>query len=129
MSESIFSAIPARARRPLRRLGSASIQSAHTIASSHDAALLAILAAPLRLGETAQLGFLRKEAELRAAFAALSVTDARALHVRLANPRPGDTLAEKFAGLVVERKQRLLVFLGDARRREAIAAAAANGRR
>ncbi|HTR49726.1 MAG TPA: hypothetical protein VMJ10_03400 [Kofleriaceae bacterium] len=129
MSESIFSAIPSGARRPLRRAGSASIESAHTIASSHDASLLAILTAPLRLGEPAQVGFLRKETELRAAFAALSAADSRALHARLANPRPDDALAAKFAGLVVDRKQRLLGFLADARRREAIAAAAANARR
>jgi len=122
MSESIYSAIPSRARRAPRRAASASIESAHTIASSHDASLLAILASPLRLGEPAMLGFLRKEAELRAAFAALTAPDARALHGRLANPRPGDTLAAKFAGLVVERKQRLLSFLADARRREALAA-------
>jgi hypothetical protein len=85
--------------------------------------LLGILAAPLELGETAQLGYLRKECELRAAFAALPVSTARALHARLASPRAGDTLAAKFSGLVVERKQRLLVFLADARRREAFAVA------
>ena len=80
--------------------------------------------APRHAGEPAALGFLRKEAELRAAFAALPVSAARALHARLANPRHGDLLATRFSGLVADRRARLLAFLGDARRREALAAAA-----
>jgi hypothetical protein len=124
MSESIYTAFPARTRTlRLARGSSAALQTPQTIASSEDATLLGILAAPLALGETAQLGYLRKECELRAAFAALPVARARALHARLATPRPGDTLAARFGALVVERKHRLLVFLADARRREAIAAA------
>ena len=86
-----------------------------------DAPLLAILDAPLLAGETAAAGFTRKERELAAAFAQLSVLAARGLHMRLANPRQGDALAEKFARLTIERRTRLLDFLADARRRAAIA--------
>lgn len=88
-----------------------------------DAPLIAILDAPLAIGETARIGFARKEAELRAGFARLTVLEARALRARLSNARPGDILAGTFARLLRERQVRLLSFLGDARRREAIAAA------
>ena len=93
-------------------------------ASRHDDAILAILTSPLRRGETVMIGFARKELALREAFATLSVQDARELHDRLSACRPGDMLAARFAGLVVERRVRLLAFLADARRREALAAAA-----
>lgn len=121
MTESIFSA-PVRREAPRPCAGQ--LHASSTIASSDDAALLAILEAPRHAGEPAALGFLRKEAELRAAFAALPVSAARALHARLANPRHGDLLAARFSGLVADRRARLLAFLGDARRREALAAAA-----
>lgn len=94
-----------------------------TCDTSLDGRLLAILAAPLASGETAHVGFARKEHELGAAFAALTVHDARNLHARLANPKPGDMLAHQFARLTLERRARLLTFLADARRREALAAA------
>ncbi len=87
-----------------------------------DAHLITILDAPLRPGETAVLGFARKERELGAAFAEMSILAARALHKRLANPTPGDALAEKFSRLTVERRYRLLNFLADARRRAALSA-------
>ena len=92
-------------------------------AASSDAALLRILHAPLAYGMTAREGFMRKEAELRAAFAALPVATQRALHARLSNPHAGDELATKFHQLTAERRTRLLNFLADARRREALAAA------
>jgi hypothetical protein len=87
-----------------------------------DGRLIAILDAPLVAGESAHVGFQRKEHELGAAFAALSVLDARNLHVRLASCKPGDTLAHKFARMTLERRGRLLNFLADARRREALVA-------
>lgn len=87
-----------------------------------DARLIAILDAPLALGETAAAGFARKEHELGAAFAALSVLESRAMHARLASPQPKDELANKFARLTIERRGRLLAFIADARRREAITA-------
>lgn len=92
-------------------------------APTSDAALIAILDAPLAYGMTAREGFARKEAELRAAFAALPVAAQRALHARLSNPRAGDELVAKFQSLTAERRMRLLKFLADARRREAQAAA------
>jgi hypothetical protein len=85
-----------------------------------DAQLAAILDAPLALGETAAVGFARKERELGTVFAELSPLAARALHLRLEHPTPGDALAAKFARLTIERRHRLLVFLADARRREAL---------
>ena len=88
-----------------------------------DAALIAILDSQLLPGETAAVGFHRKEVELGNAFAKLTVLESRALHARLANPRSGDALAEKFSRLTAERRARLLAFLADARRREAIATA------
>ena len=87
-----------------------------------DARLIAILDAPLELGESAAVGFARKELELGEAFASLSVLEARALQARLANAKSGDELANKFARLTSERRARLIGFLADARRREAIAA-------
>ena len=101
----------------------ATLRTPTTVASSNDAALASILDAPLIPGETAREGFLRKEAELRVSFAQLPVTSQRALHARLSTPRAGDQLAERFARLTADRRMRLLTFLADARRREALAQA------
>jgi len=87
----------------------------------HDDAILAILDAPLRAGETAHAGYRRKEYELGTLFAALSPADARTLHARLSSPRTGDLAAERFHLLVAERRVRLLAFLADAPRRAALA--------
>ncbi|HEU0036389.1 MAG TPA: hypothetical protein VFQ53_37510 [Kofleriaceae bacterium] len=94
---------------------------AATVDRPIDPPLLAILEAPLALGETAAAGFARKEHELGNAFAQLSILEARTLHARLANPKTGDALAERFSRLTSERRNRLLAFLGDARRRAAVA--------
>ena len=128
MSDSIFSHLAASTGftpRAHQGTGSAPaiLRTPTTMASTIDAALLGILQAPLALGATARDGFLRKEAELRAAFAALPVATQRAVHARLSNPRAGDELAAKFHQLTAERTTRLLNFLADARRREALAAA------
>ena len=88
---------------------------------SRDAALIAIVEARLEPGETTYTGFARKEDQLRAAFAALSVLEARALHARLSSPRTGDRFAAAFSRMTVERRARLINFLADARRREATA--------
>jgi hypothetical protein len=101
----------------------ATLRTPTTVASTNDATLIGIVEAPLAHGMTAREGFLRKEAELRAAFASLPVATQRALHARLSNPRAGDELAAKFQSLTAERRTRLLTFLADARRREAQAAA------
>jgi hypothetical protein len=148
MSDSIFSSRPAPSHRPTRafpRPASATVPNLPPArapaappapspqvvpdlpplrpAPSADAVLVGILDAPLAYGMTAREGFLRKEGELRAAFAALPVAAQRALHARLSNPRAGDELATKFHNLTAERRTRLLNFLADARRREALAAA------
>ena len=86
-----------------------------------DAELLAVLEASATPGERIEAAFLRKERELAAVFVQLSVPEARELHRRLANPRPDDLVAARFARLVVARRHRLLAVLADARRREALA--------
>src|SRR5688572_11188026 len=72
-------------------------------------------------GETIEIAYRRIERELGEQFARLSPLQARALKLRLEQPREGDILATRFNRLVVQRKTRLLAFLGDARRREALA--------
>ena len=71
--------------------------------------------------------FKQKEHDLGALFARLSVPESRALHKRLCNPATDDRLAHAFSRLVTERRGRLLTFLADARRREAIGAVCGNG--
>lgn len=90
------------------------------LSSSKDASFMAILEAPLQVGETTYFGFARKEAELYTEFAKLSVLESRALHTRLSNPRSGDALAAAFMRMTYERRTRLINFLADARRREAL---------
>jgi hypothetical protein len=85
-----------------------------------DVALLEILVGPLRPGETAVVGFARKEHEVRKTLATLSLLEARALCTRLEACRSDDALALAFARLTVERRVRLLAYLGGARRREAL---------
>jgi hypothetical protein len=136
MSAPIFSAqVRSRSRANARATAAAqpstavlaaepvTLETRTTVATPNDAVLIGILEAPLRYGETAREGFLRKEAEFRAAFAGLAVGAQRALHARLSNPRSEDALATKFAGLTADRRTRLITFLSDARRREALAAA------
>ena len=88
-----------------------------------DHELLAILDEPRQPGETAEAHFRRKETALGTAFAALRAIEAMALHKRLSSPGPDDALASRFARMTIDRRHRLLAFLRDARRREAIAAA------
>jgi hypothetical protein len=102
------------------RTCAATLHTSSTIAAAHDARLLAILDAPLGLGEPAYVGFARKERELGEAFGSLPILDQRALQTRLSSARSGDVLAEKFNRLTQDRRQRLLNFLGDARRRAAL---------
>lgn len=134
MSDSIFAqsvrpphqtgtAPPTRESAPVLVAQPATLHTRTTHASTNDAACLSILDAPLFPGETARVGFLRKEAELRDAFSKLPVAAQRTLHARLANPTTGDQLAERFARLTPDRRTRLLTFLADARRREALATA------
>jgi hypothetical protein len=90
-------------------------------AETNDERLMAILDAPLTRGETVMAGYARKERELGAVFAQLSVFESRTMHARLSNPKVGDELANKFVRLTSERRARLLAFVAGARRRAAIA--------
>jgi hypothetical protein len=64
-----------------------------------------------------------------ALFARVSVNDARALHRRLSLSLADDPIATRFSRLVVERRARLMVFLADARRREAVQLGRSGGAR
>ena len=86
-----------------------------------DVRILAILGAPARMGETIDAAFGRKERELGELFAQLSVMGSRALHRRLSTASSNDHLATQFGRLVAVRRSRLLGFLADVRRREAVA--------
>jgi len=77
--------------------------------------------APATQGERATDTFRRKEYAIAAVFATLTVDDARLLHRRLSRPDPEDPIAQRFSRLVVERRTRLLDFLGDAGRRALLA--------
>lgn len=83
------------------------------------AAIAAILDEPRRVGESASETFRRKEHALGALFLHVAPSDALALHRRFVCADPDDALAHKFARLVVERRQRLLAFLTEVRRRAA----------
>jgi hypothetical protein len=109
-----------RAERPTPTLRELAEPDA-TVALEH--AILAALEAPLSNHETMFAGFHRKELAVAALFAQLSVADARALHRRLTMPSSSDPLAVAFNRLVSERRARLVAFLADARRRQAIARA------
>jgi hypothetical protein len=86
-----------------------------------ESAILAVLEGPVGFGETIETTFRRKEHELGALFAKLTVVECRALHKRLDNPQAGDALALRFGAMISVRRARLLAFLQDARRREATA--------
>jgi hypothetical protein len=77
-----------------------------------DARITSIIEAPLAHGESLTFGAIRKEAELLALFATLTVAQSRAYHARLWSPNSADPLAAKLAQLGSDRKQRLILFLG-----------------
>ena len=83
---------------------------------------MAVLSSRVSPGETHRDFNDRKERQFAALLDRLTVIDALALHKRLASPRPDDALARAFSGLVVERRNRLLAFIGDTRRRIALRA-------
>jgi hypothetical protein len=63
--------------------------------------------------------FRTKEVQLGELFATLSVSDANALHRRVTLAVKGDPLVERFGRLTRERRDRLVLFLAEARRRRA----------
>ena len=89
--------------------------------SGIDEALLEILRSPALIGETVEIAFRRKEAEMIALCNTLSPVESMQLVRRLEHPKAGDTLAAEFSRMISERRQRILRFLGDARRRAALA--------
>jgi hypothetical protein len=80
--------------------------------------LEAVLGAPIE--GSAAAGYLRKEAAARAAFDRLTVAESRALAERLRRASPEDRLASLFGRMTVDRRGRLLSYLDDVRRREAL---------
>jgi hypothetical protein len=84
--------------------------------------LVAILTMPLANGMSAADGFYRKEAAVFDVLAQLDPAQALQLRVRLRSPRVEDDLAQAFQRFTAERRQRVMAFLGDARRRVALAA-------
>lgn len=87
---------------------------------ANEREITAVLTTRLAAGEQALAGFLRKEIELRDLFSKLSVRDARELHRRLTLGIAGDPIAPQFARLTGDRRVRLLAFLADAPRRNAV---------
>ena len=85
--------------------------------------LVAVLAAPIE-GSVAA-AYQRKEVALRAVLARLPAAECRVLAARLRCVCPGDPLASLFGRMTAERRGRLLAYLDDARRREAVRAASA----
>jgi hypothetical protein len=85
--------------------------------------IVATLDAPRLPNERIEFAFRRKEAELAALFDRLSSEDSRELHRRLTLTLQDDPIATRFARLIAPRRARLLAFLADARRREALRAA------
>jgi hypothetical protein len=87
--------------------------------AGREQAILEALLRPIDPNDGHRVGNDRKEHELRALFAALPMLEAMELHRRLRIARANDAVVAAFGRLVVERRQRLLAFLGDARRRAA----------
>jgi hypothetical protein len=87
---------------------------------SLEAEIAAVIDALPLPGEQLAAAFRRKELTLGDLFARLSVVEARELHRRFTRSVADDALAVRFNRLVSERRARLLAFLADARRREAL---------
>ncbi len=97
-----------------------------TVGATVEASVLRILTATLGNGETIDSGYRRKEQEIVEVLGKLSLVESRALHRRLEVPDPGDLLAQQFGRLTRDRRERLISFLANARRRQALAMAVAH---
>lgn len=83
--------------------------------------LLAVCNAPIDPADGHRVGNEKKEQQLVSLFDRLSSSEALALHKRLANPQIADELAMAFEHrLSIERRKRLLAYLGSAKRRAAL---------
>ncbi|MBA3462922.1 MAG: hypothetical protein H0T46_23400 [Deltaproteobacteria bacterium] len=85
--------------------------------------LIEILMRPVPAGQ-AREQHVAKEHEIAELFERLTVLEAWTLHKRLTCKTPGDELVAAFDRLIIERRARLFAYLGDARRRAALARSA-----
>lgn len=85
--------------------------------------LIAILMRPVPAGQ-AREQHAAKEHEIAELFGRLTVLEAWTLHKRLLCKTPDDALVVAFDRLIIERRARLIAYLGDARRRAALARSA-----
>ncbi len=83
-----------------------------------DQRIIATIHAPSD-GVSAQAAYREKEHQVGAILAMLTVADAQSLHRRLTIPASDDPVAAAFARLTKDRRERLVQFLADARRRAA----------
>jgi hypothetical protein len=83
-------------------------------------AVMDALRAPLQPGATAQMANALKEQAIGMLLDQLTVSESRWLRKRLIRKDPSDALSKEFSLLMHERQQRLLQFLADAPRRDAI---------
>ncbi|MDX2093972.1 MAG: hypothetical protein SFX73_39425 [Kofleriaceae bacterium] len=83
--------------------------------------LVATIIRPIDPRDGHRVGNDKREQDLMALFEALPVLEAMELQRRLRIGRADDVVAVAFGRLVVERRQRLMMFLGNARRRAAVA--------
>jgi hypothetical protein len=81
------------------------------------------LRAPLQPGATAQMANALKEQAIGMLLDQLTVSESRWMRKRLIRKDPSDALSKEFSLLMHERQQRLLQFLADAPRRDAIRSA------
>ncbi len=95
----------------------------HALSAAQVGALVQIITRPLEPGVTAQAGHAGKEHELRQFIDTLTSGEALALHTRLRVAAAGDEVVVAFARLLGERRDRLMAYLGDSRRRAALRAA------
>lgn len=79
--------------------------------------ILGVIVQPLEAGETHRGHNDRKERELLAVLDRLTPIEALTLHRRLISPHPQDPLVQAFGRLVVDRRNRVIAFIADTRRR------------
>ena len=89
------------------------------IASDVEHRLIGILDDPRAPSEMLSDCFKRKEHAIGEVFASLTPAEALAMHRRLTTGPATDPLAARFGRLVVERRERLVGFLAQVRRRGA----------
>jgi hypothetical protein len=84
---------------------------------SLETEILAALDAPKHDNETFDAAFRRREQEIGAVLSRLTPADSLALERRLTLSLPGDPIAARFSRLVAARRNRLVSFVSEMRRR------------